>query len=122
MMRAGIGSIRALADACAKITPPRIGVKKRDASSVGKNLVGTLLTGRARVISFEQLAILCKALNCTPNHLLGFEPVPGFEAGTTERKVERVEQKVDRLTELLERVATQDTPFGREVHDILKKY
>ena len=120
MLRAGFGSIRALAEACAKISPPKHGRVSRDYLAVGKNLIHAILQDRAKVASFEQIHILCKALKTTPNILLGYEPLPGVvEQTQAAKRMETLEDQVSKLSTALENIAKSGTPVGDAISKIL---
>jgi len=121
MARAGIGTQARLVQACERIAPPRIGVK-HDLTTVGKNLVNQLVNGKAKQLSFEQIDVLCRAMKCTPNHLFGWEEVPGIGQVMTAQQVDEIKAEQVKIREILEQVAAQGgTPLADSIRKILQK-
>lgn len=123
MLRAGIANQAQLVAECQKIKRRPVGVEKRHYDSVGRNLVNNLFNGKARAITFEQIDILCMALKCSPNELLGYEELAGLPVVARPAELRELSDKVDRVVrveELLLKLAEGESPLAEQIRSILR--
>ena len=119
MLRAGIANQRRLVDACERLAPPRPGVK-HDLTTIGKNFVNVLCAGNVKQMSLQQIDIICRALKCTPNHLLGWEEVPEIGQIMTAQQLDEIKNEQMKLRSVLEQLGQGDSEIAKRIRRALQ--